>query len=41
MDQPRDGRGGDLTGIVHEHELGRRMDRPEEIASVAAFLLSA
>jgi len=26
--------------IVHEHKLGRRMARPEEIASVAAFLLS-
>jgi NAD(P)-dependent dehydrogenase (short-subunit alcohol dehydrogenase family) len=26
--------------IEHEHKLGRRMGRPEEIASVAAFLLS-
>ncbi len=26
--------------IVHEHKLGRRMARPEEIAAVAAFLLS-
>jgi len=26
--------------IVREHKLGRRMARPEEIASVAAFLLS-
>ncbi len=26
--------------IEHEHKLGRRMARPEEIASVAAFLLS-
>ena len=29
-----------LADIVHEHKLGRRMGRPEEIASVAAFLLS-
>ena len=29
-----------LADIVHEHKLGRRMARPEEIASVAAFLLS-
>lgn len=26
--------------VTHEHKLGRRMARPEEIASVAAFLLS-
>ena len=26
--------------IAHEHKLGRRMARPEEMASVAAFLLS-
>jgi NAD(P)-dependent dehydrogenase (short-subunit alcohol dehydrogenase family) len=26
--------------ILHEHKLGHRMGRPEEIASVAAFLLS-
>jgi NAD(P)-dependent dehydrogenase (short-subunit alcohol dehydrogenase family) len=26
--------------ILREHKLGRRMGRPEEIASVAAFLLS-
>jgi NAD(P)-dependent dehydrogenase (short-subunit alcohol dehydrogenase family) len=29
-----------LADIVHEHKLGHRMGRPEEIASVAAFLLS-
>jgi NAD(P)-dependent dehydrogenase (short-subunit alcohol dehydrogenase family) len=29
-----------LADIVHEHKLGRRMARPDEIASVAAFLLS-
>ena len=29
-----------LADIEHEHKLGRRMARPEEIASVAAFLLS-
>jgi NAD(P)-dependent dehydrogenase (short-subunit alcohol dehydrogenase family) len=29
-----------LADILHEHKLGRRMGRPEEIASVAAFLLS-
>jgi NAD(P)-dependent dehydrogenase (short-subunit alcohol dehydrogenase family) len=29
-----------LADIVHEHKLGRRMGRPGEIASVAAFLLS-
>ena len=29
-----------LADIVHEHKLGRRMGRPEEIASAAAFLLS-
>jgi len=29
-----------LADIVHEHKLGRRMGRPEEIAAVAAFLLS-
>jgi NAD(P)-dependent dehydrogenase (short-subunit alcohol dehydrogenase family) len=29
-----------LADIVHEHKLGRRMGFPEEIASVAAFLLS-
>jgi NAD(P)-dependent dehydrogenase (short-subunit alcohol dehydrogenase family) len=29
-----------LAEIVHEHKLGRRMGRPEEIAAVAAFLLS-
>ena len=28
-----------LDDIVHEHKLGR-MGRPEEIAAVAAFLLS-
>ena len=26
--------------ILREHKLGHRMGRPEEIASVAAFLLS-
>jgi NAD(P)-dependent dehydrogenase (short-subunit alcohol dehydrogenase family) len=26
--------------ILHEHKLGRRMGRPEEIAAAAAFLLS-
>ena len=29
-----------LADILHEHKLGRRMGRPEEIAAVAAFLLS-
>jgi NAD(P)-dependent dehydrogenase (short-subunit alcohol dehydrogenase family) len=29
-----------LADIVHEHKLGRRMGRPEEIAAAAAFLLS-
>jgi NAD(P)-dependent dehydrogenase (short-subunit alcohol dehydrogenase family) len=29
-----------LEDILHEHKLGRRMGRPEEIASAAAFLLS-
>ena len=29
-----------LADIVHEHKLGRRMGHPEEIAAVAAFLLS-
>ena len=29
-----------LADIVHEHKLGRRMARPEEIAAAAAFLLS-
>ncbi len=29
-----------LADIVHEHKLGRRMGEPEEIAAVAAFLLS-
>jgi NAD(P)-dependent dehydrogenase (short-subunit alcohol dehydrogenase family) len=29
-----------LADIVHEHKLGRRMGLPEEIAAVAAFLLS-
>ena len=29
-----------LADIVREHKLGRRMGRPEEIAAVAAFLLS-
>jgi len=29
-----------LTDILREHKLGRRMGRPEEIAAVAAFLLS-
>ena len=29
-----------LADIVREHKLGHRMGRPEEIASVAAFLLS-
>jgi NAD(P)-dependent dehydrogenase (short-subunit alcohol dehydrogenase family) len=29
-----------LADIVHEHKLGRRMGRPEEIASAAAYLLS-
>ena len=29
-----------LADIVHEHKLGRRMGLPDEIASVAAFLLS-
>ena len=31
---------GPLADIFREHKLGRRMGRPEEIASVAAFLLS-
>jgi NAD(P)-dependent dehydrogenase (short-subunit alcohol dehydrogenase family) len=26
--------------ILHEHKLGRRLGRPEEIAAAAAFLLS-
>ena len=29
-----------LADIMHEHKLGRRMGRPEEIAAAAAFLLS-
>jgi NAD(P)-dependent dehydrogenase (short-subunit alcohol dehydrogenase family) len=29
-----------LADIVHEHKLGRRMGLPEEVASVAGFLLS-
>jgi NAD(P)-dependent dehydrogenase (short-subunit alcohol dehydrogenase family) len=29
-----------LADIVHEHKLGRRMGRPDEIASAAAYLLS-
>jgi len=29
-----------LTDILHEHKLGRRMGRPDEIASAAAYLLS-
>jgi NAD(P)-dependent dehydrogenase (short-subunit alcohol dehydrogenase family) len=29
-----------LADILHEHKLGRRMGRPDEIASTAAFLLS-
>jgi NAD(P)-dependent dehydrogenase (short-subunit alcohol dehydrogenase family) len=29
-----------LADILHEHKLGRRMGRADEIASVAAFLLS-
>ena len=29
-----------LADILREHKLGRRMGRPEEIAAVAAFLLS-
>jgi NAD(P)-dependent dehydrogenase (short-subunit alcohol dehydrogenase family) len=29
-----------LADILHEHKLGRRMGRPDEIGSVAAFLLS-
>jgi NAD(P)-dependent dehydrogenase (short-subunit alcohol dehydrogenase family) len=29
-----------LADIVHEHKLGRRMGRPEEIAAAAAYLLS-
>jgi NAD(P)-dependent dehydrogenase (short-subunit alcohol dehydrogenase family) len=29
-----------LADIKHEHKLGRRMGRPEEIAAAAAFLLS-
>jgi NAD(P)-dependent dehydrogenase (short-subunit alcohol dehydrogenase family) len=28
------------SDILHEHKLGRRMGRPEEIAAAAAFLLS-
>jgi len=31
---------GPLADILREHKLGRRMGRPEEIAAVAAFLLS-
>jgi NAD(P)-dependent dehydrogenase (short-subunit alcohol dehydrogenase family) len=31
---------GARADILHEHKLGRRMARPDEIASVAAFLLS-
>ena len=31
---------GALADILHEHKLGRRMGRPDEIASAAAFLLS-
>jgi NAD(P)-dependent dehydrogenase (short-subunit alcohol dehydrogenase family) len=31
---------GSLADILREHKLGRRMGRPEEIAAVAAFLLS-
>jgi NAD(P)-dependent dehydrogenase (short-subunit alcohol dehydrogenase family) len=29
-----------LADIVHEHKLGRRMGLPDEVAAVAAFLLS-
>jgi NAD(P)-dependent dehydrogenase (short-subunit alcohol dehydrogenase family) len=29
-----------LADIVHEHKLGRRMGRPDEIAAAAAYLLS-
>ena len=29
-----------LADILHEHKLGRRMGRPDEIAAAAAFLLS-
>jgi NAD(P)-dependent dehydrogenase (short-subunit alcohol dehydrogenase family) len=29
-----------LADIVHEHKLGRRMGRPDEIAGAAAYLLS-
>jgi NAD(P)-dependent dehydrogenase (short-subunit alcohol dehydrogenase family) len=29
-----------LADILHEHKLGRRMGRPQEIAAAAAFLLS-
>jgi len=29
-----------LADIVHEHKLGRRMGRPEEIAAAVAYLLS-
>jgi NAD(P)-dependent dehydrogenase (short-subunit alcohol dehydrogenase family) len=29
-----------LADIVHEHKLGRRLGRPEEIAAAAAYLLS-
>ena len=29
-----------LADILHEHKLGRRMGRPEEVAAAAAYLLS-